>query len=174
MLQAAIDSGAPSDEAFALLDRLDRLEQLPAPPRVRRSPAEARRTAMPRVRDAASRTALGLAVALALLLGVVIASVYSASNWERLSTSAVPGGEQAPVAPVAHDSGLTLPRRGDIALARARSLTATGHLHDALMALDAVRATDPQKPEADRLRSDIQRQLLGLVPATGKGERRLP
>jgi hypothetical protein len=26
-----------------------------------------------------------------------------------------------------------------------------------------VRATDPQKPDADRLRSDIQRQLIALM-----------
>src|ERR1700730_14858403 len=33
LIQAAIDSGAPSDEAFAVLDRLDRLEHAPAPQR---------------------------------------------------------------------------------------------------------------------------------------------
>ena len=29
--------------------------------------------------------------------------------------------------------------------------------------LDGIRATDPQKAEADRLRADLQRQLLGLA-----------
>jgi hypothetical protein len=29
--------------------------------------------------------------------------------------------------------------------------------------LDAVRPTDPQKPDADRLRADIQRKLLALA-----------
>jgi hypothetical protein len=33
-------------------------------------------------------------------------------------------------------------------------------LHEALTALDMIRPTDPQKPEADRVRSDIQHQLL--------------
>jgi hypothetical protein len=40
---------------------------------------------------------------------------------------------------------------------------ATGHLHDALAALDLVRPTDVQKADADRLRADIQRQLIALA-----------
>jgi hypothetical protein len=176
LLQAAIDSGAPSDEAFAVLDRLDRLEQPASAARIDRSQSEARRTATPRADGATSRTALGLAVSLALVLAVVMAGAYVASNWERLSTAVVPVIEQVPAAsaPVVYDAALSLPRRGEMALVRARSLTATGHLHDALIALDAVRATDSQKAEADRLRADIQHQLLGLVPATAKGDRRLP
>jgi hypothetical protein len=58
---------------------------------------------------------------------------------------------------------------------------ASGHLRDALIALDSVRATDPQKGDADRLRADIQRQLLALttLPASAsadrdKGDRRVP
>jgi hypothetical protein len=47
-----------------------------------------------------------------------------------------------------------------MALDRARALVADGHLHEALTALDMIRSTDPQKPEADRVRSDIQHQLL--------------
>jgi hypothetical protein len=47
-----------------------------------------------------------------------------------------------------------------MALGRARTLALRGRLHEALAALDAVRATDSEKPDADRLRADIQRQLL--------------
>jgi hypothetical protein len=57
---------------------------------------------------------------------------------------------------------LALPQRGEMALMRARTLAAGGALHDALSALDGVRATDPQKPDADRLRADLQRELLRL------------
>ena len=49
--------------------------------------------------------------------------------------------------------------------ARARALAAGGHLHDALQALDHVRITDPLRPEADRLRADIQQQLLAVERA---------
>ena len=69
-----------------------------------------------------------------------------------------------PTAPVARDTALPLPRRGEMALLRARALVAGGHLRDALSLLDAVRPTDPQQPDVDRLRSDIQRQLLALSP----------
>jgi hypothetical protein len=74
----------------------------------------------------------------------------------------------ATLAPVTRDVVLALPRRGETALARARSLAAGGALHDALSVLDGVRATDPQKPDADRLRADLQRELLRL------GAERLP
>ena len=51
---------------------------------------------------------------------------------------------------------------------------------DALTALETIRPTDPQKADSERLRADIQRQLLALtsLPATPpdreKGDRRLP
>jgi hypothetical protein len=58
---------------------------------------------------------------------------------------------------------------------------ASGRLHDALAALESIRPTDTQKADADRLRADIQRQLLALTPLpvpttpeVEKGDRRLP
>ena len=79
------------------------------------------------------------------------------------------------------DLSLPLPRRGEMALDKARSLAAGGRLHEALSALDDVRPTDTQKPDADRLRADIQRQILALtampptpVPTVAPPERRLP
>jgi hypothetical protein len=51
-------------------------------------------------------------------------------------------------------------------------------LRDALVLLDGVRPTDPQRGDAERLRGDIQRQLLALttLPAAAaeKVERRDP
>ena len=40
----------------------------------------------------------------------------------------------------------------------------SGRLRDALPLLESIRTTDPERPEADRLRADIQRQLLALGP----------
>jgi len=82
-------------------------------------------------------------------------------------------------APVARDAALPLPRRGEEMLTRARGLAAGGHLREALSTLDRIRITDPQRADADRLRGDIQRQLLALtvLPAPSdreKGERRDP
>jgi hypothetical protein len=102
------------------------------------------------------------------------------------------GRSDAPAAralPVTREAALPVPRRGEDALARARSLAASGHLRDALTALDGVRPTDAQRADADRLRGDIQRQILALTtvpprppreqaPAVAadreKGERRNP
>lgn len=66
-----------------------------------------------------------------------------------------------------------------MSLTRARTLAAAGHLRDALAALDGVRTTDPERADADRLRADIQRQLIALVtlPPTApreKGDRPVP
>jgi hypothetical protein len=60
-----------------------------------------------------------------------------------------------------------------LALARARALVADGHLRDALAMLDLVRPTDAQKADADRLRGEIQLQLIALTsqPATGADAR---
>ena len=178
LIQAAIDGGAPSDEAFAVLDRLDRLEQPPAPQRRDRVQGGKRRVVIPRVSDGTSRTALGLAASLAVMFALVLAGVYITSIQERLPLRALAGFDRAPApsaaAPIAREPGLPLPRRGEMALARARSLNDSGHLHDALAALDGIRATDPQKAEADRLRVEIQRQLLGVLPSPGgKGDRRI-
>jgi hypothetical protein len=50
-----------------------------------------------------------------------------------------------------------------MALGEARALQARGRLHEALAALEMVRLTDPEKAEADRVRADIQRLLLGMA-----------
>jgi hypothetical protein len=68
----------------------------------------------------------------------------------------------SPVVRASSDEAL-IPRRGDTALARARVLATNGRLRDALGVLDLVSPTDAQKPEADRLRTDIQKQLIGLA-----------
>jgi hypothetical protein len=87
-------------------------------------------------------------------------------------------------APVAREVTLSMPRRGEMTLARARALMAGGHFREALTALESVRATDPQRADADELRTEIQRQLIALstlpavpvpsAPAREKGDRRVP
>ena len=39
-----------------------------------------------------------------------------------------------------------------------------GKLRDALPLLESIRLTDPERDEADRLRADIQRQLIAIGP----------
>ena len=73
-----------------------------------------------------------------------------------------------------------LPREGELALVRARALVAQGHLREALLVLELVRPTDAERADADRLRGDIQRQLIAVASGVlapldaGAAERRVP
>jgi tetratricopeptide (TPR) repeat protein len=188
LLHAAIEAGAPAEEALAILERLNRLEpstQAPVPPP---SGGPSRRRA-PLVSLASTPSVGGLLVA--SFVGLVALGVGGYAAWsKRVDWNALVevarnlGGADPPAAtaalPVARETILALPRRGEETLARAKGLAAGGHLHEALASLDEVRSTDPQKSEADRLRGDIQRQLLALSSVTAaapdgeKGERHNP
>ena len=166
LVQAAMEGGAPTDEALAVLDRLDRLETSPAtePP----SPsARARTGATP---AAAGSVANWSALSIAGLFVFVLAAsgAYSAAVWGPLEWRAMLPWQAAPArvvgATTAREPALPLPRRGELALTRARAFVATGHFRDALTTLDLVRQTDPEKAEADRLRGEIQLQLIALSP----------
>ena len=183
LLQAAIDGGAPAEDALAVLERLTRLEAASTPASAPRAGRSGRKTAEApahgRRRVSAAMVAAGLFLTVAVVAAVVAAS-FDRAEWRTWLPLAVDDSPAAP-APVAHEVQLPLPRRGEIGLMRARALASTGHLRDALIALEGIRPTDPQKPDADRLRADIQRQLLALTdpPAPGasgpeKGDRRLP
>jgi tetratricopeptide (TPR) repeat protein len=173
LLQAAIDGGAPSEEALAVLDRLNRFEAT-AQPAVSQRSDRSRRDRAQRDAGAGSRSAgrFGLAAMVIAASAVVALTGVAASkdlvDWRSMVALLTTAGSDAAPAvlsgPVARDAALPLPRRGETALLRARALMAGGHLLDALGSLDAVRATDPQRADADRLRADIQRQLLALTP----------
>ncbi len=162
LLQAAIESGAPADEALTLLDRLNRLEQGAAVTPDRRLARE-RKPAAPEPAERRPRSTGPLLLSTAGLL-VIVAGALAAARWDRFDrrpwVPQTPAGAAA-ARPVVRAPALPLPHRGEVALARARTLAAGGHLHAALNALDMVRPTDAQRGEADRLRGDIQRRLLG-------------
>jgi hypothetical protein len=106
-------------------------------------------------------------LALVASAGVLLALVGPGrlTFWRR----AFPSVPALAGSPLPAERVLPIPRRSETNLARARTLATSGHLHDALAALNLVRPTDPQKAEADRLRADIQRQLLSLAD-TGPAE----
>jgi hypothetical protein len=168
LLQAAIDGGAPSEEALTLLDRITRLETAALPAPAARVDRRAREQAAPLDRPRSRSTARFVAF---LALGAVIVGLaaFAASRdrveWRSLVALVETAGRAAPAAPapVIRETPLPLPRRGEAILSRARALAAGGHLRDALTLAESIRPTDPQKGDADRLRADIQRQLLGLT-----------
>jgi len=183
LLQAAIDSGAPSEEALAVLDRMNRLETAAPPATAFRSDRRNRDEA-PRAAGRSSRSVGGLIAFLVLGAGIVALAVFAASrdqiNWRSLVDLARSAGRvAAPAAPpVAREIALPLPRRGETTVGQARALAASGRLHDALAILESIRHTDPQKADAELLRGDLQRQLLALTtipqPAPLEDEKEVP
>ena len=170
LLEAAISQGAPRDEALAVIDRLNRLE--PGAGVQRQSatrPADHHPTDQTDGRT--RRRRLNMAVAIAGGAAFAVASLLWSSatviRWRALF-GLQPAPALAPAVISANESRLAVPLRGERALARARTLAASGHLHDALSALDAVRSTDVQKADADQLRAEIQRQLIGLAIAPSR------
>ena len=164
LLNAAIDNGAPSEEALAVLGRLDRLE----PSAVNAAPARAERAHPTTIGSAdGGDRRIGMTVAVALAIAVALGAAGYPLISPRFDIGALwPSADTTRARPstaVVRDTVLPLPRRGDAALARARALADSGHLHDALAALDDIRATDPRRPEADQLRADVQRQLLAVT-----------
>ena len=183
LLRLAIDRGAPSEEALALLDRLDRLAT--TSPRISsRQPTRALPTSAAVEVAGASRSIATRAAAAVMAVAVVALAAYAAASPDRIDWRALLALQDAPTAtlaaPVARDIMPPPPRRGEMSLTRAKSLAAAGHLRDALAALDGVRPTDPERGDADRLRADIQRQLVALVslppaaPARERDDRPVP
>jgi hypothetical protein len=161
LLTLAVERGAASEEALALLDRLDRLEVT--------GPGTEARGLHPTV-------AHGLPDAIGapttpprkgrlawIATGVVTGFAAAAALWfwgnthvwwRDVSASAPPAAVQV------REEPLPVPTVAEASLTRARALNASGRLHDALAALDLVRHGDVLRPQADDLRAQIQRQLL--------------
>jgi tetratricopeptide (TPR) repeat protein len=188
LLEAAIEGGAPSDQALAVLDRLNRLETIvaqTAAPHARRAPRSDTPLSPIGHKQWPAVLAATMIVVAATALGGYLTLSPNRPDWQVLQKSATTLVAKArrilyetPVPatppPVVRSQALPLPRRGETALTRARALFASGNLRDALTTLDAVRPTDSQKDDADKLRGDIQRQLLALTPLTGPPARFIP
>jgi hypothetical protein len=164
LLLAAIAAGAPAEEALAVLDRLDRLEAGAAPqaPDLGR---RGRRVAVPLAGDAIARPSHWLIITFAVLviLGAGAAGAVSRAHLDWRAWLPLPIAPSASAArPVSRDVTLPLPRHGETTLARANALALGGRLSDALAVLETIRPTDPVRPAADRMRADLQRQLLAL------------
>ena len=173
LLQAAIDSGAAADELHPLAARLNRnadaalsLATGQTASALRNTSLRARvaRVALPQAR---SGIGPGFVMLTLVLAAAVLAAAYALAVRDgldlRSTLSFQDSSGAASAARAARESTLPLPRRSELALERARSLAAGGRIHQALAVIDGIRATDPQKVEADRLRADLQRQLLGLT-----------
>lgn len=165
LLTSAVDRGGPQELALPILARLNRLEAaITAVESAHRPPASRpvgdRALAPPSPRSV--HPALWAALVI-VTIGAGIAMMrgdYIDLSGLALTPTSVP---RVGLSTTSADDRLPLPQPGEIALQRARRLFKTAHPTDALRALDVIRPTDVLRPDADRLRAEIQRELLQQV-----------
>lgn len=168
LLTRAVEQG--SDTAHVFLDRLNRVAAGVA--------SADTRTARPAARPASVRRRVPLAprrtgwmvaalVALFVAAGMLLGGLPIGGWLSDFQDATSAPAAQAPVA-----EPLPVVRASETVLARARTLYAGGHLRDALRSLDRIDIADPFRAEAERLRADIQRDLLAAagIPTTSPGD----
>jgi tetratricopeptide (TPR) repeat protein len=163
LLTRAVDQGAPSDEALVLLGRMERLEGTGFDMPLHRRRLPARRVVDESVAPVRRRTWPWVAVGIGFV--ALSAAVYFGAAPALAWLVDVPADARPPQTV---PEPLPIVRTADMLLARARELYADGHLRDALRLLDGIGIADPVRPEADRLRADIQRVLLSSTAANGQ------
>jgi hypothetical protein len=170
LLSAALERGAASDDTFALLDRLRRLETAHVDrgpvPRRHTAPVERRRGAV-----ASEARAGRLAwIAAGAVLGMLAAAALIV--WAGAGTWLLPAPAAPESAVRAEPPAVPVPTPASIVLERAREAYQRGRLREALAGLDAVPLGDPLRRQADDLKTSIQQQLLEARPspagATGR------
>jgi hypothetical protein len=169
MLTTAIEESGADDVAVAMLDRLSRLDLQTGGSGQLHQRATKQPAPVFRGRDAASP---GRPVrwwplwAWGILLLAVLVSVVSRDLLHPV-VDRRPAEQGRALSAQDSASKVPTPRRAELALERARRLSSAGRLRDALETLEAVKPGDPLFGEAERLRADIQRALLGRAAPTG-------
>lgn len=169
LLSDALEQGASHDVALGVLGRIDRLDAGQRGP-VRTMPSIRRRASAAAAADGqqepSHRGTLSLwwataaAIVLVTAMSFVVVSPSGVSDWFPVqATTSIPVPAAPAVAP------LPVPGPAESYLSQARALFAGGRLRDALRALDRVPVGDALRPDADRLRGEIQRELLAVATA---------
>ena len=158
LVASAVEHGASSDEALALLARIERLEIAAAQPGPSRRAPEPRPGPAPAApaRPAARWRWIGAGLVAGLLLAVLALGLFAQGGLVRWLFLA--GGDAIGTSTL--KAPLPVPSIAEVALSRGEWLHARGHLHEALAALEAVPGGDPLRGRADELAATIQRQLL--------------
>lgn len=166
LLTSSLDSGGPQEIVLPILARLNRLEAAVTAVEAATDRAAAP-AAVPAAREAPRRAKLfvWLAVALLLVAAAAFVMVRAPAGFAGIVLPSIGApAEAGPVTPPPADL-VPIARPGEIALSRAEAFAAAGRPYDALRALGTIRPTDSVRPEADRLRAEIQRGLLSSLPA---------
>jgi hypothetical protein len=171
LLLSAVERGAATEEALALLARIDRLEAAGVQQvgRTDRRVDTGRRFPSVGTAVEAGRSRfvwIGAGAALGVAAGALAIAVLATRGQDWLP---IGGGVASSVSYRAVDEALPVPSTSDVWMARARSQHSKGRLREALDALDAIRPGDPVRPQADSLRATIQAQLLAAARANEQG-----
>ena len=156
LLTRAVEEGSTSDEALVFLQRLNRVD---AAASLRGLPVTAAAVppAMPRLtRRAPPRQWLTTGLVAAAIIGGVALGSAPLVSWTLELRGPGPAAATQVVAP----EPLPIVRTPDTLLSQARELHAGGHLRDALRLLDRVDVGDPLRADVDRLKGEIQQDLL--------------
>jgi hypothetical protein len=166
LLSDALDQGASHDVALGVLGRIDRLDagkRTVNPPAVRRRAYPAPSPAVDVHRHRGTIAKWWATAAAIVLVAAVSFVMVAPSGWSAWFPVQATTG--TPAAIVTPPSPLPVPSPTEAYVGQARSLFAGGKLRDALRALDRVPVGDALRPDAERLRADIQRELLAVAGA---------
>jgi tetratricopeptide (TPR) repeat protein len=161
LLRSAVEHGAATEEAFALLERLDRLEAASVPQDARVQRRESPR--LPAVEsDTRGRDRSWLIwIAAGVVLGLAVAAVVIGVLWTRGQRwLPLDSGPKIESSTRVREEPLPIPSASDVSIARAQAQYERGHLHEALLALEVIGPGDPLIAEADQLKATIQLKLL--------------
>lgn len=176
LVSDALARGASRDLALGVLDRIERLgvtatvSPSAKPVRSWFRPRPVTEPAKPTPKPVVRRGRAGVTLLALAALGA------AAVAWWGISLPDVGGWlfptdarATAPAFAVPPDT-LPLPAASELYLARSRALFKSGHLRDALRELDRVSIGDVRRADADRLRAEIQVELLAAAAAdSGSG-----
>lgn len=160
LLNQALDEGGANETALVFLQRLSRLEAATRAPSIGTSGRHflrSRRVTAP----AAGTNWLVTVLASVGVAATIATAAFPVASWLAETAPAA----ELPAEP-ARVERLPIVRGADIRLARARELQTAGRLRDALLALDEIGIADPLRSDADRLRADVQLQLLDAAATT--------
>ena len=177
LLTTAIDRGGAHDEAWAVLDRLERVEaaagEEPAAAARRRAAAHRARPVAVTRPEPGRRFGLGPWLLAIVGFAATALVLFLAGSWAQFLP--VRFADQVGVAPVpqrARPAPMPVPSVPQLALERAKTLVADQRHAEALGVLATVGLGDGLRGEVDTLRAAIQQEMLSRVSemAASRGE----
>jgi tetratricopeptide (TPR) repeat protein len=164
LLTRAVEEGGQTDVALAFLQRLNRFEA---------ANDHGRHTSTARGRASATQPSAPVDTR---WIPTIVASAVMAIAIVLLALPVASWIAELPIGPrrteAVRPEPVPIVRTPEILVARARALHRAGRMKDALSMLDRIGASDPVRPDADRLRALVQRDVLaaaGLAFDEAKG-----